>query len=373
MPKLSGAALVFFLLCCFICGARSQTSPTLAGQPGNLNTIVVSPGTSSDSVIVVPPARLQRVGFHNEKHVAGDLTAWLNKETALNGLYSPELQPWHIVVIYDQFDEDGDNVHSGVYEEFWAGPKKYKRIYKSDNFNQTDYATARGLFRRGDQQWPDRAEEQVRTEVLAPFSFAATLQGSSVTIEDRVFGPNHLQCALIEQDSPTVSDPTQYCFEPDSSVLRYVRGLGWDQTAYNGIATFQGRNIAREIEVTDGGKPYLKLRVQTLEMISHVDEADLAPPPDALDLQGKRVSGVHPKPVKSSYPEYPASLRGQHFSVDVEFVIGKDGHVLSAHAISGPKEGRKACEDAIRKWVYSPYLVLGEPVEVEAKSFCSHQ
>lgn len=120
MPKLSGAALVFFLLCCFICGARSQTSPTLAGQPGNLKTIVVSPGTSSDSVIVVPPARLQRVGFHNEKHVAGDLTAWLNKETALNGLYSPELQPWHIVVIYDQFDEDGDNVHSGVYEEFWA-------------------------------------------------------------------------------------------------------------------------------------------------------------------------------------------------------------------------------------------------------------
>jgi len=42
---------------------------------------------------------------------------------------------------YDQFDEDGDNIHSGVDEEFWAGPKKYRRIYKSDNLNQTDYAT----------------------------------------------------------------------------------------------------------------------------------------------------------------------------------------------------------------------------------------
>jgi len=39
------------------------------------------------------------------------------------------------VVTYDQFDEDGDDVNSGVYEEFWAGPKKYRRSYKSDSFS----------------------------------------------------------------------------------------------------------------------------------------------------------------------------------------------------------------------------------------------
>jgi len=34
---------------------------------------------------------------------------------------------------FDQFDEDRDNVHSGVLDELWAGPKKYKISYKSDN------------------------------------------------------------------------------------------------------------------------------------------------------------------------------------------------------------------------------------------------
>ena len=63
-----------------------------------------------------------------------------------NGMQSADLQPWHIVVTYDQFDEDGDNVHSGVYEEYWAGAKKYKRIYKSDNLNETDYATEKVSF-----------------------------------------------------------------------------------------------------------------------------------------------------------------------------------------------------------------------------------
>jgi hypothetical protein len=82
----------------------------------------------------------------NDKRNAGadvvDLTTWLSKAAALNGLQSTDLQPWHIVVTYDQFDEDGDNVHSGVSEEYWAGAKKYKRIYKSDKLNETDYATS---------------------------------------------------------------------------------------------------------------------------------------------------------------------------------------------------------------------------------------
>ena len=87
------------------------------------------------------------------------------------------MRPWHIVIKYDQFDQDGDNVHSGVYEKYWVGTKKYKRIYKSDNLNQLDYATDRGLYRLGDQQWPDRAQQQVQAEVIDPFAYAVTLVG----------------------------------------------------------------------------------------------------------------------------------------------------------------------------------------------------
>jgi hypothetical protein len=172
---------------------------------------------------------------------------------------------------------------------------------------------------------------------------------------------------LIERDTG-ISDPTQYCFEPDSSILRYSRGFGWFQTVYNRIVPFQGRNLAEEVDVTDGGKPYLKLRVETIELLSHVDDANFVPPSDAVGPLGDRISGVSPVPVSmSSLPQWPASLRAQHFKVTLEIVIGKDGHVVSAHAISGPPEAYKAGEDAVRKWVFKPYLVLDKPVEVEQK------
>ena len=349
--------------------------PTTVNRTGDLKTLVVATETKSDSAIAVPPATSVSINLRGEKNAVGadavDFPNWLNKEASLNGLQSTDLLPWHIVVVYDQFDEDGDNVHSGVYEEYWVGAKKYKRIYKSDNFNQTDYATDKGLYRHGDQQWPDRAQSQVRAEVIAPFSYAATLQGFHGRNVERTFSGYKLQCVLIERDSG-ISDPTQYCFEPDSSVLRYNRGYGWFQTVYNRIVPFQGRNLAQEVDVTDGGKPYLKLRVETIELFSHVDDADFLPPPDSVGPLGDRVSGVHLMPTKTSFPQWPASLRAQHFTVTVDIVIGKDGHVVSAHGVSGPQEGYKACENAVRKWVFKPYLVLDKPVEVEQKVGCSN-
>ncbi|SRR5229473_2410317 len=355
---------------------HAQENPTTVNHTRDLKTLVVAAETKSDSIIAVPPATSVSMSLRGEKKTAGadavDLSNWLAKEVALNGLQSTDLRPWHIVMSYDQFDEDGDNVHSGVYEEYWVGAKKYKRIYKSDNLNQTDYATDKGLYRHGDQRWPDRAQSQVRAEVIAPFSYAATLQGFHGRNVGRTFSGYKLHCVLIERDTG-ISDPTQYCFEPDSSVLRYNRGYGWFQTVYNRIVPFQGLNLAQEVDVTDAGKPYLKLRVETIELISHVDDADFIAPPDAIGPLGDRVSGVSPVPINmSSLPQWPAWLRAQHFTVSVEIVIGKDGHVVSAHGVSGPPEGYKGCENAVRKWVFKPYLVLDKPVEVEQKVECSN-
>jgi hypothetical protein len=170
---------------------RAQDDPVPVNRLENLKTLAFSTNGKSESVIVVPPATSVTIGLSSTPHEPGsgsvDVAKWLTKEAASNGLDSADLQPWHIVVTYDQFDEDGDNVHSGVYEEYWADAKKYKRIYKSDNFNQTDYATDKGLYRRDDQHWPDKAQSQVRAEILAPFSYAATLEGFSGRNVERSF------------------------------------------------------------------------------------------------------------------------------------------------------------------------------------------
>ena len=371
MSKKSEFLISGLLLCCSGLLAQSQANSTVTDPTEGVRVIVASPDHTSDTVIAIPPdtSWTGSIAFRASSPTTNlnsdDMVKWLKAQSVLNGLESTEL-PWHIVIDYDQFDEDGDNVHSGTIEEIWAGPKKYKITYRSDTLNQTDYATDRGLFRLGDQRWANRAEMQARTAIVNPFSYAATLQGFHTSAVERTFGSHSMHCVVLERTGG-ISVPTQYCFDQGGSVLRYVRGEGWFQTVYNDIGTINGRNVGRDVEVTDGGHPFLKLRVKTLEKISVIDENDFTPPSDGVSLSGKRVTGVALKPLKTAFPEWPASLQQQHFLVTVEIVIGKDGHVTNAHAISGPSEAYKAAESAVKKWTFPPYMVLGEPTEVENK------
>jgi hypothetical protein len=133
----------FVLLSILVVGAsaavRAQENthrPT--NDSANQKTLIVAKKSASDAIIAIPPITLARIDLWTKKKRpadAFDVGGWIARESALNGLESPDMVPWHIVVTYDEFDEDGDNVHSGVYEEYWVSEKKYKRSYKSDNFN----------------------------------------------------------------------------------------------------------------------------------------------------------------------------------------------------------------------------------------------
>jgi TonB family protein len=82
---------------------------------------------------------------------------------------------------------------------------------------------------------------------------------------------------------------------------------------------------------------------------------------------------VPAKLIKKVEPVYPADAAAQHISgiVRVYYVIGGDGAVYNAHALSG--EGlsedpslRKAAEDAVLQWRYQPATMDGKPIETNA-------
>jgi protein TonB len=64
------------------------------------------------------------------------------------------------------------------------------------------------------------------------------------------------------------------------------------------------------------------------------------------------------------YPPIAISTRTEGVVV-VEAIISKSGHIESAHATSGPELLRNAALEAIRNARYSPYLLNGQPTEVE--------
>ena len=71
--------------------------------------------------------------------------------------------------------------------------------------------------------------------------------------------------------------------------------------------------------------------------------------------------------VKRIPPEYPAKARskGIEGTVMLRAVVSKNGDVVDVTVISGDPELSKAAIKAAKKWKYHPYLVGGEPTEVE--------
>jgi protein TonB len=67
--------------------------------------------------------------------------------------------------------------------------------------------------------------------------------------------------------------------------------------------------------------------------------------------------------VKAVYPQTARDKKIQGVA-RLDIVIGTDGKVLQAHALSGDLLLAEAAVEAVRKWVYEPTLVNGEPVEV---------
>jgi TonB family protein len=66
-------------------------------------------------------------------------------------------------------------------------------------------------------------------------------------------------------------------------------------------------------------------------------------------------------------PIYPPAAKqaGIQGTVVLSAVIGKDGHINDLKVVSGADELATAAMEAVHQWVYKPYLLNGEPVEVE--------
>lgn len=77
------------------------------------------------------------------------------------------------------------------------------------------------------------------------------------------------------------------------------------------------------------------------------------------EMQGNLIHKVTPK--------YPIEAKQKHIQgkVVLDAVINKKGAVENLKATSGPKELQQSAIDAVRQWKYKPFLLNGNPIEVE--------
>ena len=190
---------------------------------------------------------------------------------------------------YDHFDSDGDNDSSGSYEEWFASPSKYKRIYSSENSTQTEVATRAGLFLSGSQKWPgagrDRrsADDHRAISIAPPWRSAATRR---TTEANGIPVMRLFPCIALRKTDLTVTMNFEigfpkFCFGPDLPIVRYSSGLGWKPST-RASATHEGRYVAKAAKVIRGGRSYLDIQVEELETITEIKAADFAAPADAV-------------------------------------------------------------------------------------------
>jgi protein TonB len=73
--------------------------------------------------------------------------------------------------------------------------------------------------------------------------------------------------------------------------------------------------------------------------------------------------------IKKVAPAYPAAALAMHKHGAVELLakVAKDGSISSVQVLSGDPALAKSASDAVKQWKYHPYLLNGEPVEIETQ------
>ena len=91
-----------------------------------------------------------------------------------------------------------------------------------------------------------------------------------------------------------------------------------------------------------------------------------SPPTKRWRVSGGVEQGLLIQEVKPVYPPL-ARQAGVQGEVILQAVIGKDGRIENLRVVSGNPMLVKAARDAVIQWRYRPYLLDGEPVEVETQ------
>jgi TonB family protein len=94
----------------------------------------------------------------------------------------------------------------------------------------------------------------------------------------------------------------------------------------------------------------------------------VAPKPllQTLNISQGVSRGLLIKKVQPIYPRNALSMRIEG-SVELMATISKDGNITHVKGLSGDSQLTKAATDAVKLWKFKPYLLNGEPVEIQTQ------
>ena len=96
------------------------------------------------------------------------------------------------------------------------------------------------------------------------------------------------------------------------------------------------------------------------------EESGPKPTLETLNISQGVSQGLLLKKVQPIYPRNALSMRIEG-SVELLATISKTGDISRVKVTSGEPQLSKAAADAVKQWKYKPYLLNGEPVEIQTQ------
>lgn len=307
-----------------------------------------------------------------------DPTALMVQAARLNGL-SGLLVPWHLEATYQTFDADGKPKDQGTFSEWWVSNDKHKTVYSGSNgLNLTTYRYDKTTTRTGSPGWIPFRAQMAQSYLVSPVPPPSAVEKLAFSIMEKKIGEVTLQCLRAPMSEPDANSYFPYdnlpavCLTGGSPIIRATVNEGRYFALYNKIVQIGGRYVAEELSVMDPDRTIVNMEVTKLELLSRVDYSDFVPPPTAsilpvrVSVDGRAFSKNR---IGGDAPEYPAIARSQRMygMVLLDAVITPGGKIAELDVISGPKALQRAAYDAVKTWKFKPFLLDGQPVEVQTE------
>ena len=314
----------------------------------------------------------------------------LDTEVKSNALSHPDIHPWHLKIEFDLQDQNQENPVHGVMEEWFLSPFQWKRTYTSAvaSYNGTEWSLSKT------EHYATNANEKLFQRISLNLRVARPVidplyQASNIH-PDYEMQIRRVNTAGTLLNCTSVPDPSRYapdtnpdllfptiCFDSEMH-LRLTRASD-TSVEFDDLQSFERFTVAHSVKVLRRDKLAASMAVTLLEPWANAEVAAIQPAPKAAIVH-YHIEPGHPQPetVYEVGAMLPLTHNGMPFQgvVPVPILIQKDGTVKTTQ--TGPtilnpgidfRGMYEAVCNAVSRWKYKPYLVDGQPVEVETTVF----
>ena len=299
---------------------------------------------------------------------AQDHPSHLQQIVAANSLTLPGKSPFHLKLAFQLYSLEGKPTDTGTIEQWWAATGSTKTLITANSLNSPD-AVPFDNDLKIDPRERYLLDRLLQAE-LEPISSYDAAKFGNLNETSRTFGKATLTCLSIPVSDPAASgrSPETFCADPKSNALRIQAEAGLSATVRNSVGTFNGTTVSLDLQISYAQRLAITGKVTTLQAFDPANSTVVlpAPPTPGGGQEGGVIAGKVLHKVAPAYPEF-ARMNHKFGAVLLHALVSRQGTVTNIVPIASPDAALTASAiEAVKQWTYQPYLLNGQPVEVDA-------